>query len=191
MITVVDQSREPTMLSLDPGTRTCGVAWWQDGQLLGASVIHNPLEVEQAGPRECAAMAKKIGEWWKMNGWRDPATLALEIPQIYQRAAGKSKGNPNKIMPLYGVATALAVLFPRADVRFGTPHDWKGGVKKPKSVKELYAIQPRVLERLAESEKRWIAWPTNGRHCWDLIDAVGIGLHHLGRFERRRVFARE
>lgn len=178
----------PTMLSIDPGTKTCGVAWWRNGHLLGATVAINPLE--GCGPRECAAIALEIKRWWSLE-YLDPHVLALEIPQIYQRAAGKSKGDPNKIMPLFGVGTALAALFPFAEVRFGTPHDWKGGVKKPKSVKEPYAIKARVLERLSDVERNQIAWPTNGRHCWDVVDAVGIGLHHLGRFERHRVFARE
>lgn len=180
-----------TMLSVDPGTRVCGVAWWRGGDLCGATVVHNPLDVEKAGPRECATIAREIATWWKGVYGDYPDVLALEVPQIYQRAAGKSKGDPNKIMPLFGVGAALAALFPEAEVRFGTPHDWKGGVKKPKNVKEPYAIQVRVLERLTEAEKKQIAWPTSIKQTYDVVDAIGIGLHHLGRFERRRIFARE
>jgi hypothetical protein len=176
------------MLSIDPGTRLCGTAWWSKGQLLGASVVHNTVE-KGIGPRECATMAYAIYRWWCSN-WPAPRVLALETPQIYQRAAGKSVADPNKIMPMFGVGSALAALFPASEIRFGTPHDWKGGVGKPESVKETYAIHDRVMQRLSDREKSQIAWPTNGRHCWDVDDAIGVGLYFLGRFERHRVFAR-
>lgn len=177
------------MLSIDPGTRGCGAAWWFDGKLAGATYIENPSD-KGIGPRECADMAHAVHKWWSSQ-WYDPYVLALEIPQIYQRAAGKSKGDPNKIMPLFGIGAALAALFPVTVVHFGTPHDWKGGVKKPKSVKEPYPIKAKVIDRLSDEEERTVAWPTNGKKEWDVVDAVGIGLHHLGRFERHRAFARE
>lgn len=179
------------MLSIDPGTRVCGAAWWRDGMLEGATVVRNPIE-EGSGPRECASIANEISSWWTQKiSCSSPDVLALEVPQIYARAAGKSKGDPNKIMPLFGIGVALAALLPRSEVRFGVPHDWKGGVKKPKSVKDTYAIEVRVLERLSMAEQAVISWPTNGRQVWDVVDAIGIGLHHLGRFERHRVLARQ
>lgn len=54
-------------------------------------------------------------------------------------------------------------------------------------------IEFKVRARLSPDEPEALEanWPKNVKHSWDLIDAVGIGLHRLGRFERRRVYARE
>ncbi len=177
------------MLSLDPGTRGCGVAGWVDGKLDVAAFVENPLD-EGSGPRECAEAARAVYVWWDQQ-WFSPDVLALEVPQIYQRAAGKSKGDPNKIMPLFGIGAALAALFPVAKVMYGVPHDWKGGVSKPKTTKTVYAVKPRVLDRLSPDEQNVIEWPTSVKKEWDVVDALGVGLFHLGRFQRHRVFARE
>jgi hypothetical protein len=48
-----------------------------------------------------------------------------------------------------------------------------------------------VRLRLSDNELATIVWPNSVKHTWDVTDAIGIGLYHLRRFERRRVFARE
>jgi hypothetical protein len=176
------------------------MAVWEDGKLIHASVVVRKGD-ELAGPKECALVARLVREVFMSKPWVPllcppkacaPNVLVLEVPQIYQRAAGKSKGDPSKILPVYGVACALAAMFHQdLEVHYGTPREWKGGVGKPKSVKETYAITERVLARLSEEEKKHIEWAKNGAHNYDIADALGIGLFFLNRFERHRALSRE
>ena len=187
------------LLAIDPGTRGCGAAFFVDGTLHAAAYVPNPVK-KGSGPGECAAMAHAVLEWgdtWSGNTYGVDA-LALEIPQIYSRAGGKSKGDPNNIMPLFGVVSAIAALFQMATVEWERPRGWKGNTAKPDSAKKPYVIKERAVERLSEGELKLVAWPSLRKNTdtareqdWDVADALGIGMHTLGRFERARAFARE
>lgn len=190
------------MLSIDPGVRGVGVGLWLDKKLIAAAYVKSSEETGH-GPREAAMAARAVADWL------DPAaigaraivdlpgskaivdTLVLEWPQIYARGGGKTKGDPNVLLPLAGVDAALAALFPNTQVTHYTPHDWKGGIEKPKSAAAPYIIESRVLSRLDEKEKAAIKWPNAKKFTWDVSDAVGVGLKYLGRFDRQRVFHRE
>ena len=184
------------MLSVDPGTRCSGAALWFNGRLYAAAPIVNLL-TKGSGPRECAYVAQQIWRWVEaqisMVVPSYPATVVCEYPQIYQRAGGKSKADPNNQLPLACIDGALAAYFPAAQIVVANPHDWKGGVEKPKKVSEPYPIESKVRSRLLPEEIIAFEkhWPKNGKHSWDLTDAVGVGLHALGRFERVRALARE
>lgn len=181
-------------VSIDPGTRGCGVAAWRKGCLAAAGFAKSPIG-EGSDVFACVAAARAVVSWLLfrfgdlMLG--DIEQLAIEFPQIYQRGGGKTKGNPNHLTPLAAVDGALAAMLPLAKIHTYHPHDWKGSVEKPKKVSEPYPITAKVEARLEQSELAVITWPENGRHRWDVVDALGVGLHHLGRFERRQVFARE
>lgn len=186
------------LLSIDPGSHVSGVALWKDGKLITAAAIKNTME--GSGPRECANVAMHILDWVKKNilvkdvsSWALLDEIAVEWPQIYQRGDGKTKGDPNVNLPLAAVNGAVAALFPRVPVIAYRPHDWKQGIGKPKKVSETYAIEGKVRVRLSSEELKAFEanWPKNVHHSWDLVDSVGVGLHHLGRFERKRIFARE
>jgi len=191
-----DMSR---LLAIDPGTRGCGAAFFVDGSLCVAAYVPNPVK-KGSGPGECARMAQAVVDWcatWPSNVYVVDA-LALEIPQIYSRAGGKSKGDPNNIMPLFGVVSAIAALHPRATVEWERPRGWKGNTPKPDSAKDKYVIKERVIERLSASELKLVAWPsltkntdTARQQDFDVADAIGIAMHTLGRFTRARAFARE
>lgn len=179
------------ILSIDPGTRGIGAALWCKAELLLAAYVPSPSDVG-SGPRECADAARAVWAWAGRSGFGAPGdVLAVEWPQIYSRAGGKSKGDPNDLLPLAGVDSALAALFPSVEVHHFVPHAWKAGVPKPKSAAEEYIITRRVIARLSEVEQARVEWPGNKKHGWDVADALGIGLYHLGRYERKRVFARE
>jgi len=179
-----------TLLSIDPGIRGVGVALWAEGKLTAAAYVANTLK-DGSGPRECATAAQAVIDWHFKSGKASPDMLAVEIPQIYQRGSGKTKGDPNNLLPVFGVDAALAALLPNAHIMYGVPHEWKGGTQKPKTTSESYVIEGRVRLRLSDNELATIVWPNNVKHTWDVTDAIGIGLYHLRRFERRRVFARE
>jgi hypothetical protein len=116
--------------------------------------------------------------------------LALEIPRLYTR--DKSVGDPNKLMPLFGIGAALSALCLNAKVHAVVPSAWKGQSAKPAHVHDHeYVITTRVKERLTPEELKVIDWTDSIKKSYDIADAVAIGLHHLGRFERHRVLARE
>jgi hypothetical protein len=179
------------LFAIDPGTRSLGVSIFKDRLLIAAKCITSPHQ-SGTGLRECADIARAAVDW--LNTFDDdPDIIAFEVPQIYSRGEGKSKADPNKIMPLYGVDTAIVFAYPDANVSFGKPHAWKGGVQKPDTAGKPYPIEQRVRERLHPGEMDAFEknWPKNVKHSYDITDSVGIGLFHLGRFERRRMFARE
>lgn len=177
------------LLSIDPGTRVCGAALWRDGRLVAAGLVKNPVK-EGSGPRECARMAGAVGDWVKEHCVL-VNQLAIEFPQIYPRGDTRTKGDPNDLLPLAAVDGALASMFWTAEVLSGVPHEWKGGIQKPKTTGEPYPIRNRVEARLRPEELARVNWTKNVRHSWDVTDAIGIGLFHIGRFERKRVYAVE
>jgi hypothetical protein len=186
------------LLAIDPGTRGCGCAVFVEGELRVAAYVVNPVK-EGSGPGECAQMARAVHmAYWGMPALSAFDVLALEVPQIYSRGGGKSIGDPNNIMPLFGVVAAIAALHPTAHVEWERPRGWKGNTCKPSNAKDGYVIKERVLERLTKPEREVVAWPslskstdTAKKQDWDVADAIGIGMFVLGRFERVRAFARE
>jgi hypothetical protein len=111
--------------------------------------------------------------------------LVFEWPQIYDaRSPGKTKSDPNKIIPLAAVGGALAPAFCAS--RIVLPREWKGQTPKPKSKRSPYVITDRVKSRLLPSEMEVVAGLSNAE--WDVWDAIGIGLWDCDRFTRRRVF---
>jgi hypothetical protein len=132
----------------------------------------------------CMGTKYKPGEWI--------GALVIELPQVYSRGANKSKGDPNKnVLPLVMVDAALTALLSNAEVHAYQPHDWKGNTSKPETVEEEYVLTPRVKERLCSEERSRIVWPKSVKHGWDIVDAVGVFLHHAGRFKPFKRFARE
>jgi len=188
------------LLSIDPATHGTACALWRDGTLIAAGYAPNKLKEGDIVQR-CAASAKAAFEWFltqderlRTDGYIQlPNLLVVELPQIYQRGANKTKGDPNKTcLPLAMVDAALSALLPLSAVRSIEPHSWKGTTEKPKKVSEPeYVITKRVKERLTPTELAAIEWGKSIERTWDIADAIGVGLHHLGRFERGRVLPRD
>jgi hypothetical protein len=173
------------VLALDPGIRGCGVALFNGGLLEACAYVKNPV-TSGDGPEAVFAMAREVDRWQPRLA-ADTVRLVFEHPRIY--TAAKSKGDNNDLMPLVAVDYAVAARFPARTRVY--PHEWKGTM--PKSV-----CAARVLARLdgaerAEAElgvapflttKSLDAALTDER--WkghNVLDAVGIGLKHVGRFE--------
>ena len=148
------------LVSLDPGLRGSGIAWWaEDGTLLRVEYLRNP-EKTGNGP---AAWVGYTGLYiWK----NDPDFFISEVPQVYR--AGASKGDPDDLLQLAGGVGVFSVLV-SADVRIGVkPREWKGQV--PKDVHHARLIKTLSAEDL---EKINLAAPPSLRH--NVLDAVGIG----------------
>ncbi len=176
------------LLSLDPGIRACGCAAFEGGDLVDAALIENPLRAGQGAP-EAAAMAGAVFSEFHSRV-RAVDEVVVEWPRVYASRirAGLSPGDPNDLLALAGVGAALAALFSPAAARSFAPSDWKGQLPKPGRGEE-YVVAARVRSRLsprelAAAEAGARAAGARGHNVWD---AVGLGLHALGRFDRRRV----
>jgi hypothetical protein len=93
------------------------------------------------------------------------AALAIERMQVYK----VSKGDPNDLILVSEMVGYLTAGF--TVTSFYKPRTWKGQV--PKTV-----IQKRVSKALDEAEFK-VLMPWFNNH--NVVDAVGIGLFHLGR----------
>lgn len=156
------------IFAIDPGIVRSGIAVFEDGRLARAASPKNSL-----GPREpvlerARCMAAQLILAAQVDVTRDDVVL-VEWPQVYQRGASRTKGDPNDLLPLAAVAGAVAALVPVATIEVVSPARWKGQV--PKSV-----MVERVKTRLSRAE---IAFAADiSADGWD---AVGIGLWKVGR----------
>lgn len=190
-----------SLLAIDPATHGCGAAYFVDGKLVAAAYVQN--RSKEVGLRKWTSAGRAVVEWLKridedlylhceMLG--NEFEFVCELPQVYQRGGGRTKGDPNMIViPLVAVDSAVTTLLPFAKVVHYKPFDWKGNTKKPlnASGEFEYVITTRVKERLDASELACVEWSRSVEHSWDVGDAVAVGLFHLGRFGRIRAFARE
>jgi len=175
-----------SVLAIDPGARGCGAALFlkqDDGssRLLAAEYV----VFSRLGGNDFCSMPFSVHDWVAARiDSLAVSRVVLEFPQTYRGRA--ARGDTNDLLSLAFVDGAIAAMFAVADVTLVRPFDWKGSVPKPASATGDYIIRARVEARLSGDEKAVVAWPKNGRHSWDVADAIGIGLHHLGRFTPRR-----
>lgn len=168
-----------TLLAVDPGIRGCGIAVFEDTSLTWAAYVKNSLKTGCTA-EAASEMASRVREV-VLNKQVYPTRLALEWPRIY---AWNSKGDPNDLLALAAVDAAVAALFFAAASVSYYPSDWKGQMKKE-------PCHARIRSRLLPSE---LTAACVGAHeakslAHNVWDAVGIGLHSLGRFDRKRVVA--
>lgn len=182
------------LLAIDPSVRGCGAALFDNKVLFAATYVPSPAR-KGIGPREAAIAARAVKDWVDFVMQMEDTCvreIAAEVPQIYSRGGGKTKADPNQLVPLFGISAALSALYPEAKVIDVQPSTWKGQSSKPEHVDDHeYVITTRVKERLSADELAVIDWTGSVKHSYDVADAIGISLYALGRFERRRAFARE
>lgn len=162
-------------MSVDPGIRGTGVGVFDGQSLTHGRYVYNP-EPRGLGPFQAATMARAIWDWLNEVVGVRPHTLVLEWPQVYR----VSKGDPNDLLPLAGVDAALTALLGVKTIHY-LPMEWKGQL--PKEV-----MVDRILQRLTPAERVLI--PDVGALTHNVIDSVGIGLHHIGRLQPKKVFPR-
>lgn len=190
------------LLALDPGLNSPGIALFDTRNELVAA--------DRFDTSEYAGLPD--GERWlrvarSLSGWvlrhlkerrPDLLTIVFERPQVYTRQ--KSKGDPNHLVSIAGVASCLVgMLSVYGPVTVSSPHpgEWIGQLAKTchvckKNLKKCTVCRgsawntprgQRIRSRLNERELALV--PDQN----DAIDAVGIGLFALGRLAPRRVFS--
>lgn len=154
-----------------------------DGRLVAASRVKLKTAWAKLPMGErILTVSREIRAWYGDKLATNPSKLdyVFEFPQTYAR--GKSKGDPNDLHPLAGVGMCLAgLLYDQVHELVVTeykPRDWAGTTPKVTTGDALASIRGvRVWSRLSEVEKAVV------EVSHDSVDAIGIGLKRLGRFE--------
>lgn len=177
------------LLAVDPSIRSPGAALFRDGVLIAVARIGVTRDMRHSHAQAALSAADAVASWCTAVGGR-PAILACEWPQIY--TASKSKGDPNDLIAMAALNGALAAVMQIAaimrrgsfEVRSFLPAEWIGQV--PKATRGKASASPRAMRihsRLSPAELAIVP----DQH--DAIDAVGIGLHALGRLGVRRAYS--
>jgi len=146
------------------------LAVFTDGVLTGAYVVRAKGRFD--GLEAYWGIAKEV----RIRVGDLPDILIVETPQQYSR----SPAPRSSIQVLEGVIGALVAVFAPCRTVPYFPREWKGQL--PKAV-----AFTRILSRLTPTEMLVepnlfvaVRYPTS---MWGhVVDAVGVGLHHLGRF---------
>lgn len=179
------------LLAVDPGLESPGAAVFRDGVLVAAAPIIVPDHVPGASQGQRALAAADAIVNWVIGLHAKIAIVAHEWPQIY--SASKSRANPNNLIGMAAVDGAVDCAFAfiaahrgeQLELRTYLPAEWAGQLPKD-THKGKYWKSPRgvrIWSRLSDGE-RAIA---PDQH--DAGDAIGIGLHALGRLGVRRVLS--
>lgn len=155
-------------MSIDPGSKAAGIAVWRKKQLRLAFLARGETwqsTVENALERLSDEML-----------W--PDSVIIEMPEVYMPR--HSKGDPNRsLTPLFLQTGAFIASFGmRTKHATVLPKSWKGQTPKAIMIK-------RNQERLTSEERNHVELPKARSLQHNVWDAVGIGLHHLGRRRRR------
>ena len=163
------------ILAFDPGARY--FAW---------AAIDN--EAEGARMTACGLCRAVDPGWWALwPPWPpspsfDRMTVAIEVPQIYQRRRTKKDVDPNDLIDVavtVGRVAEWATTHGAAEIRLVRPRIWKGTVPGDVMVARIEAaLDPGERELVGR-----IA-PKSMRH--NVLDAAGLGFWVAGRPLNRR-----
>lgn len=174
------------LLAVDPSLTSTGVALFRKGELRAARRIKRERDGTRPGER-AHAMAFDVWEWL-CTVKADPRCFVYEFPQIY--TIDKSDGDPNDLTPLAAIGGALGGMLglvnmarnAALDIVTPKPAEWAGQLPKTKTGDPWASPRGHRIKRALSVEelRRFQA-----QH--DVLDAIGLGLWALGRFDRQRV----
>ena len=156
------------LLAVDPGLKCTGVAVFEGSRLIRGFAVRGPTGGDNA--ERARVIASEVQE---KAGAVD--RVVYEWPQVYR--FGRGKGDPNDLLALVAIGSAVAALYPGASVESVKPAEWKGQRTKE-------AMRGVIVTRLDPDELSLLTYAPH-----DTWDAVGIGLWALGRLERKRTLA--
>lgn len=163
-------------MAIDPGLRHCGYAVFAEGRLVRAGLARNPVKTEP--PNAWRTMASVFERAARGGG------LVIECMQADGRT---HRAQIASILDVSAVAGGIVSVGGWSQVAGFAPKEWTRGIPKAPRGK-------RVLSRLDDAELTVL----DGSEC-DLeaasrgkitgatdhiMDAVGLGLHYLGRLHK-------
>lgn len=179
------------IIGVDCGVRGCGVGVFYSapgeagGHLMRAAYIKNPMR-HGNGANSALALASAVyneicGHYMPKTGTEIRTILAIETMKFY--SADQQKGAQSDIGAVQLVAGAVTGFLRPDEVVSYLPAEWKGSIDGDVCTK-------RIIERLTPLELSRVEL-TSETLDHNTYDGVGIGLKYLGRFEPRRVYARD
>lgn len=143
------------VLSIDPGVRRVAFA------IFSAGVLRRAVLLNIDGDAGLYALPSA------------PLDVVIEMPRVYP--VSRQKGDPNDLLRLARVVGRLQEHYLREGkvVHLVEPRTWKGTLAKE-------AMTERIRGRLAPAELARMA-PVAKSLEHNVLDAVGLGLHVLGR----------
>jgi hypothetical protein len=168
------------LLSIDPGLRGCGCAWWTKDagvwSLHSAAYVsalsHEPEDKDDDGPVAWNAMvgAVELAHEGRFPS-RQPTVLVVERMKVYVR----SKGDPRDLLALSAIGGALFRAFHEARPVGVLPATWKGQVPRD--------VMGARVERKVRDARLWekVEVPRRKTHLNDVMHAVGLGLYFTSR----------
>lgn len=144
---------EHNLVSIDPGVHEHYLARWADNRLRAVA---------------CVPVGQEI--CWPTSDYC--TDLAIEVPQVYP---GIRKEDPNDLINL---AISAGIAIGSCQWRLVTrylPCQWKG--QTPKAIHNRRTLKKLTPEERAVYDACTV--PAGRKH--NIIDAIGIGLHHLNR----------
>ena len=178
------------LIAIDPSTTCTGLAVFEGDTLRQTIAVHP----RKGAPKDPAEAAREI-VWASVNALADasrpPSALAevvIEWPEVYR----DSSVDANDLFVVAAVGLGIATRCTSAKLRKYKPKEWTGQIPKTTDGKlrkrDLFtnARAKRVIARLSEAELRVF----HQIETYDELDAVGIGLHAIGRgiAQRHRVY---
>jgi hypothetical protein len=166
-----ERTKMPNLLTIDPGIRGCGVAFFTNQHMRLAAYVKNPVKTGD-DMEAILTMAYAVNEW----SFGDIIhCVVVEFPQVY--GVGQQKGDQKDLLALAALDGAICSLvtsnYVAATAIRRLPREWKG--QTPGDV-----MCQRIEGHLSSEEMLRIQkCPASLRH--NVLDAIGIGLHHLGR----------
>lgn len=158
-----------SVLAIDPGLRACGLAVFEGGVLIHATLVDNPVDGDSDAP-VWTGMSKAVHDYLA-NNYYSPEVLVIERPQVY--GGGRGKGDPNDLLSLMAVVGGVCASVRAPTKKSFYPRVWKGQV--PKNIHN-----DRILERLSAAERKMLPELAASK-LHNVIDAVGLGLYELER----------
>lgn len=157
------------LFTLDPGVKAAGVAVFDlhAKTLVGAGLARGETVFKTA--QRAIDMAQAISEMVNLAPCF-PSEVIVEKPQVYVRG----KGDPNDLIEVALSGGAFAGWFYMATQTAIQPREWKGQVNPD-------AMIERIKSRLSPEETARVEIPRAKSLAHNIFDAVGIGLHRLGR----------
>lgn len=168
------------LLSIDPSLTSTGWAVFCDGLLVDCGNIRTKTSL---------GLGVRILQISHDLRLRECDDLVIEVPQIYDRT--KSKGDPNKLTPLWAIAGAVLQKYGMAHASLIRPATWKGQVPKKvmfgRIIKRLTPYELAYYNTLAFKRARHpgtLDVPGEKSGAGDALDAIGLGLYFLERLKK-------
>ena len=174
------------LIAIDPSTTCTGLAVFRNRVLVETWATKLPKDAPDDPAEAARAMVWMVAS--ALGSPRDVSHVVIEWPEVYRG----SSVDANDLFVVAAVGLGIATHCMESTLTKYKPKEWTGQIPKTTDGKlrkrDLFtnARAKRVIARLDEAELRVF----HQIETYDELDAVGIGLHAIGRgiIQRHRVY---